>query len=52
MIYWRLFLSGFILLLALYYLSVVLHCFGLIKLVEKEVSFIKAIIPFYYWVTK
>ena len=52
MIYWRLLVSGLIVLAALYYFMVVLHCFGLISLTKKDVSFIKAIIPFFYWIRK
>ena len=52
MIYWRLLVSGVIVLAALYYFMVVLHCFGLISLTKKDISFIKAIIPFFYWVRK
>jgi hypothetical protein len=52
MIYWRLLISGLVVLLAVYYISVILHCFGVIKLMDKEISFVKAVIPFYYWITK
>ena len=52
MIYWRLLVSGLIVLGALYYIMVVLHCFGLISLTKKNVKFIKAVIPFYYWLSK
>ena len=50
MIYWRLLVSGLIVLGALYYFMVVLHCFGIISLTKKNVKFIKAVIPFYYWI--
>jgi len=50
MIYWRLFITAIVVLAALYYIMVVLHCFGLISLTKKEMGFTKAIIPFYYWI--
>lgn len=50
MIYWRLLMTALIVLAALYYIMVVLHCFGAIKLTEKKISFIKAVIPFFYWI--
>lgn len=50
MIYYRILISAIIVLAALYYVMVVLHCFGLISLSKKKVTFIKAIIPFYYWI--
>ena len=34
----------------LYYISIALHCFGLINITSKNVTFLKSIIPFYYWI--
>lgn len=50
MIYYRLFITAIVVLAALYYIMVVLHCFGVLKLSEKKVTFLKGIIPFYYWI--
>jgi len=48
--YYKLFIAAVIVLAALYYLMVVLHNFGVISLTKREMKFIKAIIPFYYWI--
>ena len=50
MIYARMFTIAMIVLLTLYYTSIVLHCFGLIELTKKEIKLNKACVPFYYWV--
>lgn len=50
MIYWRLFVTALVILAVLYYISIALHCFGLINITSKNVTFLKSIIPFYYWV--
>lgn len=50
MIYYRLLITAIIVLAALYYIMVVLHCFKVIKLTEKDITFLKCVIPFYYWI--
>jgi len=50
MIYYRLLITAIVVLAAIYYITVVLHCFGLISLTEKKVTFLRGLIPFYYWV--
>lgn len=49
MIYSRLVMIALIVLLIIYYVMVVLHFFGVIKITNKDMSFNKAMIPFYYW---
>lgn len=49
MIYIRVLTVVFILLFAIYYASVIMQVLGLTKVTDKEIKFIKAIIPFYYW---
>lgn len=48
--YYRLLIAAIIILAALYYIMVALHCFGLVSITKKEISFVKAAIPFYYWI--
>lgn len=50
MIYARLILIAFIVLGALYYAMVVGHLFGLFIITKKKISFLKLLIPFYYWI--
>jgi len=50
MIYFRLLIGAVVVLAAIYYFMVVLQCFGLVRFTEKNISFIKAILPFYYWI--
>jgi len=38
-----------IFLLGIYYLTIVLHIIGLIKLTKQDLSLNKSIIPFWYW---
>lgn len=49
MIYARLFFLAVIPLALIYYIMVVLQCFGLIRFTRKAVIFPKALIPFYYF---
>ena len=48
--YYRLFILAVIVLAALYYIMIALQCFGVISITDKKIKFIKAIIPFYYWI--
>lgn len=50
MIYSRLVMLAVIVLLVTYYIMIVLHQFGIIKITNKNVKFNKAVIPFYYWI--
>lgn len=50
MLYYKLFISGVIVLATVYYIMIVLQSFGIISITNKEIKFSKAIIPFYYWI--
>jgi len=45
----QVFVELIILLVAIYYFSVLLHFGGLTIFKTKDVSFGKALVPFYYW---
>lgn len=49
MIYARILLTAFITLAATYYIMVVGHLFGLWKLTQRRITFVKLCVPFYYW---
>ena len=49
MIYARLFATALLPLAGLYYILVVLQCFGLIRFSREAITFPKALIPFYYF---
>lgn len=38
------------LLFAIYYAMVVLHLLGAFKLTNRKITFIRCIVPFYYWI--
>jgi hypothetical protein len=48
--YYRLFIIAIIILAAIYYIMVALQCFGILSMTKREINFMKAIIPFYYWI--
>lgn len=50
MLYARIILIAFILLLVLYYAMVVGQLFGLFKMTSRKIKFSGLIIPFYYWI--
>lgn len=50
MIYFRLLIGGIVLLALIYYLCVILQCFNIIRFTQHNISFIKGIIPFYYFI--
>lgn len=50
MIYARLILIAFVVLLALYYAMVVGQLFGWFFITRKDMTFLKLLIPFYYWI--
>lgn len=39
-----------ILLFAMYYMSVVMHLLGIIRMTKRRITFTRCITPFYYWV--
>jgi hypothetical protein len=49
----RIFIICFIILAAFYYSSIILQCLfpESFKITNKEIKFIRAIIPFYYWIS-
>lgn len=49
MIYLRVIIVFFALLVLFYYISVICQIFGISNFTDKEIKFNKAIIPFYYW---
>jgi hypothetical protein len=49
MIYLRVLIVVIALLFVVYYISVISQVLGLGHITDKEIKFIKAIIPFYYW---
>lgn len=49
MIYARILLILFLVLLAIYWTMLLLQLFGAIKFTKKEITFKGIIIPFYYW---
>lgn len=50
MIYSRLIAAVLTVLLMAYYVMIVLHLFKVIKITNRDVTFGKALIPFYYWI--
>lgn len=49
MIYARLILGAVILLAMIYYVMIVGQLFGVWKITQRQISFIKLCVPFYYW---
>lgn len=49
MIYLRVLIIVIALLFVVYYISVISQILGVSKITDKQISFIKAIIPFHYW---
>ena len=48
--YYRLLITAIIILAFIYYVMIALHSFGIVSITKKEVKFVKAIVPFYYWI--
>lgn len=51
MIYARLLSMAILPLVGLYYILVVLQCFGLVRFSREKITFPKVLIPFYYFFT-
>lgn len=49
MLWIRLLIGILFFLMLVYYMLVVLQCFGILEFTEESISFKKGIIPFYYW---
>jgi hypothetical protein len=46
-------IEAFIVIIAIYYVTVFLHLFGIVQVFKKvEISFLLALIPFYYWIKR
>lgn len=50
MAYFRVITAIIVVLMTVYYAMVVGQLFGFWKITNKEISFVKLCIPFYYWV--
>lgn len=50
MIYARIILGAFILLASIYYAMVLGQLFGVCKITQRQITFTKLCIPFYYWI--
>ena len=50
MIWIRLIIIIIALLAAIYYSILILHCFGVVKITNRKLSFGRMIVPFYYWI--
>lgn len=46
----RIFILLVTMLIATYYIMLILHLIGCIKMTKKRVAFEKCLIPFYYWI--
>lgn len=51
MIYGKIVLTAFVLLLLVYYILVIGHLFSLWSITEDEVTFKRLCTPFYYWIS-
>lgn len=49
MLYARLLLGAVTALLIIYYIMIIVQCFGGWKITNKKIKFNKLILPFYYW---
>ena len=50
MIWLRLLIVVIALIAALYYTMVLLQCFNVISFTKRNITFIRMLIPFYYWI--
>nr|DAW84553.1 MAG TPA: hypothetical protein [Caudoviricetes sp.] len=51
MIIMRIFMAALVLMLVIYYVHVIMHLFGAAVITHRKITFIRCIIPFYYWIT-
>lgn len=50
MLYLRVIVILLIILLALYYIMVVCYILGWVNLTNRKITFLRCMIPFYYWI--
>lgn len=50
MIYTKVFLGLLIILLLVYYTTVIMHLLDVLYLTNKKITFVRLCIPFYYWI--